>query len=234
MVRDATILVIDDEKEIRDLIEIYLKNEGYRILQAQDGLEALEILEKNEVHLLILDVMMPRLDGIQTCLKIREDKHMPILMLSAKSQDLDKIHGLSTGADDYMTKPFNPLELVARVKSQLRRYLLLNQANQPEPATDEIEVGDLVINTSTHEVRVGGREVKLTPIEFSILELLARHRGIVFSAEKIYERVWNEPFYQSDNTVMVHVRKIREKIEENTRKPRFIKTVWGVGYKIET
>ncbi|PWK15960.1 response regulator transcription factor [Tumebacillus permanentifrigoris] len=232
MVRQATILVIDDEKEIRDLIEIYLKNEGFRILHAQDGVEALELLDTHEVHLIILDVMMPRMDGIVTCLKIREDKHMPILMLSAKSQDLDKIHGLSTGADDYMTKPFNPLELVARVKSQLRRFLLLNQAYLPE--ADEIEVGDLVINTSTHEVRVNGREVKMTPIEFSILELLARNRGIVFSAEKIYERVWNEPFYQSDNTVMVHVRKIREKIEENTRKPRFIKTVWGVGYKIET
>lgn len=231
MVRDARILVVDDEKEIRDLIEIYLKNEGFQVLQAKNGIEALEILEQTEVHLLILDVMMPRFDGIQTCLKVRQDQNVPILMLSAKSQDLDKIHGLSTGADDYMTKPFNPLELVARVKSQLRRYLLLNQANRPKE--DELVIGDLVINTSTHEVHVDGREVKLTPTEFSILELLARNRGIVFSAERIYERVWNERFYQSDNTVMVHVRKIREKLEENTRQPRFIKTVWGVGYKIE-
>ncbi|MBL0387260.1 response regulator transcription factor [Tumebacillus sp. ITR2] len=232
--RDARILVVDDEKEIRDLIEIYLKNEGFHVLHAQDGVEALHILSQQDVDLLILDVMMPRMDGIQACLKIREAKHMPILMLSAKSQDLDKIHGLSTGADDYMTKPFNPLELVARVKSQLRRYLLLNNAKSPTQDHDEIEIGELLINTSTHEVHVGEREVKLTPTEFSILELLARHRGMVFSAERIYERVWEEPFYQSDNTVMVHVRKIREKIEENTRAPRYIKTVWGVGYKIES
>jgi len=227
-----TILIIDDEKEIRDLIEIYLKNEGYRVLTAEDGVQGLEMLGKQEVHLIILDVMMPRMDGIQACLKIREDQNMPILMLSAKSQDMDKIHGLSTGADDYMTEPFNPLELIARVKSQLRRYMRLNQAYTPKE--DEIEIDDLVINTSTHEVRIGGKEVKLTPTEFAILGLLARHRGIVFSAERIYERVWNEAFYQSDNTVMVHIRKIREKIEENTRKPKYIKTVWGVGYKIET
>lgn len=226
-----TILIIDDEKEIRDLIEIYLKNEGYRVLTAEDGVQGLDLLGKQEVHLIILDVMMPRMDGIQACLKIREDQNMPILMLSAKSQDMDKIHGLSTGADDYMTKPFNPLELIARVKSQLRRYMRLNQAYTPKE--NEIEVDDLVINTSTHEVRVGGKDVKLTPTEFAILELLARHRGMVFSAERIYERVWNEAFYQSDNTVMVHIRKIREKIEENTRKPKYIKTVWGVGYKIE-
>ncbi|MCX7569716.1 response regulator transcription factor [Tumebacillus sp. DT12] len=226
-----TILIIDDEKEIRDLIEIYLKNEGYRVLTAEDGVQGLDLLGKQEVHLIILDVMMPRMDGIQACLKIREDQNMPILMLSAKSQDMDKIHGLSTGADDYMTKPFNPLELIARVKSQLRRYMRLNQAYTPKE--NEIEIDDLVINTSTHEVRVGGKDVKLTPTEFAILELLARHRGMVFSAERIYERVWNEAFYQSDNTVMVHIRKIREKIEENTRKPKYIKTVWGVGYKIE-
>lgn len=229
---NETILIIDDEKEIRDLIEIYLKNEGYRVLTAEDGVQGLELLGKQEVHLIILDVMMPRMNGIQACLKIREDQNMPILMLSAKSQDMDKIHGLSTGADDYMTKPFNPLELIARVKSQLRRYMRLNQAYTPKE--DEIEIDDLVINTSTHEVRVGGKEVKLTPTEFAILELLARHRGMVFSAERIYERVWNEAFYQSDNTVMVHIRKVREKIEENTRKPKYIKTVWGVGYKIET
>ncbi|CAJ1001647.1 DNA-binding response regulator [Brevibacillus aydinogluensis] len=225
-------LVVDDDEEIRNLIAIYLQNEGYRVLKAADGMEALEVLKQNEVHLLVLDIMMPRLDGIQACLKIREEQHMPIIMLSAKSQDMDKIYGLSTGADDYMTKPFNPLELVARVKSQLRRYLRLNQGYTARE--DEIEIGDLTINTATREVKVNGRDVKLTPTEFAILELLARNRGVVFSTEQIYERVWKEPFCQSDNTVMVHIRKIREKIEEDTRKPRYIKTVWGVGYKIES
>ncbi|MDA5109670.1 response regulator transcription factor [Brevibacillus sp. LEMMJ03] len=229
---EITVLVVDDDEEIRNLIAIYLQNEGYRVLKAADGLEALEVLKQNEVHLLVLDIMMPRLDGIQACLKIREEQHMPIIMLSAKSQDMDKIYGLSTGADDYMTKPFNPLELVARVKSQLRRYLRLNQGYTARE--DEIEIGDLTINTATREVKVNGRDVKLTPTEFAILELLARNRGVVFSTEQIYERVWKEPFCQSDNTVMVHIRKIREKIEEDTRKPRYIKTVWGVGYKIES
>ncbi|MEJ8543896.1 response regulator transcription factor [Brevibacillus borstelensis] len=228
---EITILVVDDEEEIRNLIAIYLQNEGYRVLKAADGLEALEILRREEVQLLILDVMMPRMDGIQACLKIREEQHLPIIMLSAKSQDMDKIHGLSTGADDYMTKPFNPLELLARVKSQLRRYLKLNQAGAPRE--DELEIGDLLINTATRGVKVSGRDVKLTPTEFAILELLARHPGVVFSTEHIYERVWKESFGQSDNTVMVHIRKLREKIEEDTRKPRYIKTVWGVGYKIE-
>jgi two-component system, OmpR family, response regulator VanR len=231
-VEEITVLVVDDDEEIRNLIAIYLQNEGYRVLKAADGLEALEVLKQNEVHLLVLDIMMPRLDGIQACLKIREEQHMPIIMLSAKSQDMDKIYGLSTGADDYMTKPFNPLELVARVKSQLRRYLRLNQGYTARE--DEIEIGDLTINTATREVKVNGRDVKLTPTEFAILELLARNRGVVFSTEQIYERVWKEPFCQSDNTVMVHIRKIREKIEEDTRKPRYIKTVWGVGYKIES
>ncbi|WP_216369423.1 response regulator transcription factor [Brevibacillus sp. MCWH] len=231
-VEEITVLVVDDDEEIRNLIAIYLQNEGYRVLKAADGMEALEVLKQNEVHLLVLDIMMPRLDGIQACLKIREEQHMPIIMLSAKSQDMDKIYGLSTGADDYMTKPFNPLELVARVKSQLRRYLRLNQGYTARE--DEIEIGDLTINTATREVKVNGRDVKLTPTEFAILELLARNRGVVFSTEQIYERVWKEPFCQSDNTVMVHIRKIREKIEEDTRKPRYIKTVWGVGYKIES
>ncbi|CAM5784581.1 response regulator transcription factor [Brevibacillus borstelensis] len=228
---EITILVVDDEEEIRNLIEIYLQNEGYRVLKAADGVEALEMLRREEVQLLILDVMMPRMDGIQACLKIREQQHLPIIMLSAKSQDMDKIYGLSTGADDYMTKPFNPLELIARVKSQLRRYLKLNQVSALRE--DELEIGDLLINTATRGVKVSGRDVKLTPTEFAILELLARHPGVVFSTEHIYERVWKESFGQSDNTVMVHIRKLREKIEEDTRKPRYIKTVWGVGYKIE-
>lgn len=230
-----TILIVDDEKEIRDLIDIYLKNEGYNTLKAEDGLKALEILENNEVHLIILDIMMPKLDGMQACLKIREERNTPIIMLSAKSEDMDKIMGLTTGADDYLTKPFNPLELIARVKSQLRRYIKLNNSS-PIPNLDKtsiIEIEDLIMNTENHEVFLDGKPVKLTPMEFDILELLGRNRGIVFSIEKIYEKVWKEEFIQSDNTVMVHIRKIREKIEEDPRKPRFIKTVWGVGYKIE-
>jgi DNA-binding response OmpR family regulator len=226
-----TILVVDDEKDILDLLEIYLTNDGYNILKASDGLEALEIVSKQVVDLVILDVMMPKLDGIQTCLKIREQRNMPIIMLSAKSQDMDKIMGLSTGADDYMSKPFNPLELMARVKSQLRRYTRLNVPNARKE--NEIEIDDLIINTTTHEVKVDGRDVKLTPREFAILDLLARNRGMVFSIERIYESVWGEAFFESDNTVMVHIRKIREKTEESPRQPKYIKTVWGVGYKIE-
>ncbi|MDQ1912172.1 response regulator transcription factor [Paenibacillus sp. GD4] len=226
-----TILLVDDEKEIIDLLEIYLKNEGYRLLRASNGWEALSVLQKEEVDLIVLDIMMPKMDGIEACLKIREQKHMPIIMLSAKSQDMDKILGLSTGADDYVTKPFNPLELIARIKSQLRRYTRLNVASVRKE--NEIEVDELTINTATHEVRIDGREVKLTPREFAILELLARNRGTVFSIEKIYETVWQESYFDSDNTVMVHIRKIREKIEDNPRKPKFIKTVWGVGYKVE-
>ncbi|MFH5184266.1 response regulator transcription factor [Paenibacillus sp. TAB 01] len=226
-----TILLVDDEKEIIDLLEIYLKNEGYKLLRAADGEEALQVLRKEEVDLIVLDIMMPKMDGIEACLKIREQRNMPIIMLSAKSQDMDKIWGLSSGADDYMSKPFNPLELIARIKSQLRRYTRLNvpQANR----ANEIEVDELTINTSTHEVKLEGREIKLTPREFAILELLARNRGIVWSIEKIYETVWQEAYFDSDNTVMVDIRKIREKIEQNPRKPKFIKTVWGVGYKVD-
>ncbi|RJS50266.1 response regulator transcription factor [Bacillus sp. PK3_68] len=226
-----TILVVDDEKEIRDLIEIYLKNEGYEVLLASDGEEGLDILRNNEVHLIILDIMMPKIDGIHMCIKVRQIAEMPIIMLSAKTQDMDKIMGLTTGADDYVTKPFNPLELVARIKSQLRRYMKMSGGMAQKD--NEIVIGEMVISVSTHEVMVGNQEVKLTPREFSILELLARNRGIVFSVDQIYETVWKEPSFQSDNTIMVHIRKIREKVEENPRKPRYIKTVWGVGYKIE-
>ncbi|MCZ8519240.1 MULTISPECIES: response regulator transcription factor [Paenibacillus] len=225
------ILIVDDEKDIIDLIEIYLRNEGYRLLRASNGLEALSLLEKEDVDLIVLDLMMPKMDGIEACLKIRETRNMPIIMLSAKSQDMDKILGLGTGADDYMTKPFNPLELIARIKSQLRRYTRLNVAAPNRE--HEIEVDDLTINTATHEVKLDGREIRLTPREFAILELLARNRGTVWSIERIYETVWKETYLDSDNTVMVHIRKIREKIEDNPRKPRFIKTVWGVGYKVE-
>ncbi|KZL90534.1 alkaline phosphatase synthesis transcriptional regulatory protein PhoP [Clostridium magnum DSM 2767] len=227
-----TILIVDDEKEIRDLIGIYLENEGFRVIKACNGLDALKVLETEEVHLIILDIMMPKMDGMKACLKIRESRNMPIIMLSAKSEDMDKILGLTTGADDYLTKPFNPLELIARIKSQIRRYTKLN--NSQKVKVDEIiEIDDLIIDTNNHEVKIGNKLVNLTKREFEILELLANNRGMVFSTEKIYESVWQEQFYESDNTVMVHIRKIREKIEENTRKPKYIKTVWGVGYKIE-
>jgi DNA-binding response OmpR family regulator len=230
-VSKETILVVDDEKEIRDLITIYLKNEGYEVLQAGDGAEGLELVKKHQVHLVVLDIMMPKVDGIHMCMKVREIAEMPIIMLSAKTQDMDKILGLTTGADDYVTKPFNPLELIARIKSQLRRYMKMSGGFIQDE--NEIEIGDMKINVATHEVIVAEEEVKLTPREFSILELLARNRGMVFSADQIYERIWNEQPFQSDNTVMVHIRNIREKTEENPRKPRYIKTVWGVGYKIE-
>ncbi|GAB0166854.1 response regulator transcription factor [Lysinibacillus sp. CTST325] len=226
-----TILIVDDEKEIRNLIAIYLKNEGYDVLEASDGEEGLTLLKKHQVHLIVLDIMMPNVDGIEMCMKVREIAEMPIIMLSAKSQDMDKIVGLSLGADDYVTKPFNPLELIARIKSQLRRYIKMNRLDRMNE--NEIEIGDMRINTDTHEVIVNNEKVKLTPREFSILELFARNQGIVMSAEQIYEKVWKEEAIQSENTVMVHIRKIRERIETNPRNPQYIKTVWGVGYKIE-
>ncbi|UHA71894.1 response regulator transcription factor [Paenibacillus sp. 481] len=226
-----TVLLVDDEKEIVQLIEIYLKNEGYRLLKATNGLEALQLLNSNVVDLIILDVMMPQMDGIEACMKIREQSNTPIIMLSAKSQDMDKITGLSIGADDYVTKPFNPLELMARVKSQLRRYKQFNTAS-PQDDT-EIQIDGLVINIATHSVTVDDVSVKLTPREFAVLKLLAVNCGIVLSMEKIYQEVWNEPFMESKNTVMVHIRKIREKIEKDSQNPRYIKTVWGIGYKME-
>ena len=228
------ILIVDDEKEIRDLIEIYLKSEGYETLKAADVEEALNILNREDPDLIILDIMMPKMNGIDACLKIREERQMPIIMLSAKSEDVDKILGLNMGADDYLTKPFNPLELVARVKSQLRRFYKLNpRAIKKEDDGKTINIEDMVINLDTHEIFIGDKEIKLTPTEFDILVLLAKNKGKVFSIANIYESVWNQEFLESDNTVMVHIRKIREKIEENPRKPKFIKTVWGVGYKIE-
>ncbi|WP_375200260.1 response regulator transcription factor [Bacillus sp. RS11] len=226
-----TILIVDDEKEIRNLIAIYLKNEGFDVLEASDGEEGLNLLTKHKVHLIVLDIMMPNVDGIEMCMKVREKAEMPIIMLSAKSQDMDKITGLTLGADDYVTKPFNPLELIARIKSQLRRYIKMNRLDTMNE--NEIEIGDMRINTATHEVVVNNEKVKLTPREFSVLELLARNQGMVMSAEQIYERVWKEEAIQSENTVMVHIRKIRERIETNPRNPQYIKTVWGVGYKIE-
>ena len=226
------ILVCDDDKEIVEAIEIYLSQEGYHILKAYDGIEALEVLEKEEVNLLILDVMMPRLDGIRATLKIREKNSIPIIILSSKSEDADKILGLNIGADDYVTKPFNPLELVARVKSQLRRYNQLGGSKKENEDT-VYETGGLRINDDLKEVTVDGEPVKLTPIEYNILLLLMKNQGRVFSINQIYESIWNEDAIGADNTVAVHIRHIREKIEINPKEPRYLKVVWGVGYKIE-
>lgn len=226
------ILVCDDDKEIVDAIDIYLSQEGYHILKAYDGLQAIEIMKKEEVHLILLDIMMPNLDGIRATRKIRETSSVPIIMLSAKSEDVDKILGLNIGADDYITKPFNPLELIARVKSQLRRYTQLGNL-----ATEEKEAvyvcGGLVVNDNLKTVTVDGEPVKLTPIEYNILVLLIKNQGKVFSIEQIYENIWNEEAIGADNTVAVHIRHIREKIEINPREPRYLKVVWGIGYKIE-
>lgn len=224
------ILIVDDDEEIRKIMGIYLENEGYEILKAENGGNALKFISENEIDLVLLDIMMPGMDGIETCMKIRETDIMPIIFLSAKSEDLDKIQGLASGADDYITKPFNAMELIARVKSQIRRYTRYSTVvNTPK---NIIEIGNLDINTDTRQVFIGDKEARLTPKEFDILELLASNKGMVFSIEKIYERVWGEDFLKSDNTVMVHLTKIREKIEEDTRQPVYIKTIWGVGYKI--
>lgn len=225
------ILVCDDDKEIVDAIEIYLQQEGYHILKAYDGEQALQVLKECEIHLLIIDVMMPKLDGIRATLKIREESSIPIIILSAKSEDADKILGLNIGADDYVSKPFNPLELVARVKSQLRRYTQLG--NAAEGSKRVYQVGGLIINDDLKEVLVDEEPVKLTPIEYNILLLLVRNQGKVFSINQIYESIWNEDAIGADNTVAVHIRHIREKIEINPKEPRYLKVVWGVGYKIE-
>lgn len=226
------VLVCDDDREIVEAIEIYLSQEGYKVLKAYDGEEALKVLDREKVDLLIIDVMMPKLDGIRATLKIREKKNMPIIILSAKSEDADKILGLNVGADDYMTKPFNPLELTARVKSQLRRYTQLgstiDKSNQAVYA-----VGGLSIDDEQKEVTVDGKPVRLTPIEYNILLLLVKNQGKVFSIDQIYESIWNEDAIRVDNTVAVHIRHIREKIEINPKEPRYLKVVWGVGYKIE-
>lgn len=224
------ILIIDDDKEIRNLVGIYLENEGMVTEKFEDAIEAMKFLQKNEVDLIVLDIMLPKMDGIQACMKIREERNMPIIMLSAKSEDMDKIQGLMSGADDYLSKPFNPLELIARVKSQLRRT---NKYNTNLSASKNvIEIGELKINGDTRQVYVQNQEVRLTPKEFDILELLVRNKGIVLSVQKIYEAVWKEEFLKSDNNVMVHITKIRDKIEEDPKRPIYVKTVWGVGYKI--
>lgn len=225
-----TVLVADDDQDIRDGIEIYLKNEGYDVLKAADGQEALTLLDENEVHLLILDIMMPNMDGITATFKIREVRNIPIIMLSAKVEDSDKIHGLSVGADDYVTKPFHPMELMARVKSQLRRYV---QFGTYEGQQQKVVVDGLELDEEAKRITVDGKIVKLTPIEYKITELLMKNAGRVFSINEIYERVWNEEAYNAENIVAVHIRKIREKIEADPRNPRYVKVVWGIGYKIE-
>ncbi len=227
------ILVCDDDKQIVEAISIYLTGEGYQVIKAFDGYDVLKILEKENVDLIILDVMMPGLDGIRTTLKIREKSSIPIIILSAKGEDTDKILGSNIGADDYITKPFNPLEMVARVKSQLRRYTQLGNMNEQSKGEAIYSCGGLVINDDTKEVSVDGELVKLTPIEYNILLLLVRNAGKVFSIDEIYTSIWNEEAIGADNTVAVHIRHIREKIEINSRKPKYLKVVWGVGYKIE-
>ncbi len=227
------ILVVDDDKEIVESIEIYLKNEGFNIFKAYNGIEALETLIEKEIHLILMDIMMPKLDGIKATIKIREEKNIPIILVSAKSEDTDKIMGLNIGADDYITKPFNLLELIARVKSNLRRYVTLGNYNNDNFNKDILKSGGLELNISTKEVKVDGEIVKITPIEFKILKLLLSNKGRVFSIDEIYEKVWNEESFNVENTVAVHIRRIREKIEINPKEPRYLKVVWGVGYKIE-
>ncbi|MEE1312466.1 MAG: response regulator transcription factor [Lachnospiraceae bacterium] len=228
------ILVADDDKEIVRAIKKLLEMEGYQVLTAYNGLEALEQLVEQEVHLILLDIMMPKLDGLSAMMKIREDKNIPILLLSAKTEESDKVLGLSMGADDYISKPYRPAELLARVKSSLRRYLYLGNCTKEEDVQKNIiENGGLVLNLDEKQIYVDGEPVKLTATEYRIVELLMKNRGRVFSAEEIYERVWKEPAFATENTVMVHIRRIREKIEINPKVPKYLKVVWGIGYKME-
>lgn len=226
-----TVLVCDDDKEIVDAIEIYLQQEGFDVVKAYDGEQALEAMKTNKIDLIVIDVMMPKMDGIHATLQIRKESSIPIIFLSAKTEDADKILGLNVGADDYVTKPFNPLELVARVKSQIRRSTTFSNAAMPGETA--YEAGGLVINDDLKKVTVDGEEIKLTPIEYNILLLLAKNKGKVYSISQIYESIWNEEAIGADNTVAVHIRHIREKIEINPKEPRYLKVVWGVGYKIE-
>lgn len=226
------VLIVEDDKEIREGVQIYLQSQGYKVFQAADGIEGLEVLEKEEIHLAIIDIMMPRMDGIRMTMKLREKYDFPVIMLSAKSEEVDKITGLNIGADDYVTKPFQTGELAARVKSQLRRYQKFG-VQDPAERTDEIRLENLHIDKSLHAVEAFGKQVHLTHLEFEILYLLASHPGKVFSTDEIFERVWKEKSYDMSNTVMVHIRRLREKLEGRQRKAQIIKTVWGVGYKIE-
>lgn len=224
------ILVCDDDKEIVDAIKIYLNNEGYKVFKAFNGIEALEIIEKNEIHLIVMDVMMPKMDGLRAVMKIRENNNIPVIMLSAKTEDTDKIMGLNMGADDYISKPFNPLELIARVKSQLRRYTTLGSL---ETKSNVYKTGELVVDDESKIITVDGEEVQLTAVQYKILRLLIANAGRVYSIDEIYEKVWKEPAFNPENTVAVHIRKIREKIEINPKEPKYLKVVWGIGYKVE-
>ena len=229
-----TILVCDDDKEIVSAIEIYLSKEGYNIVKAYDGKEALEKLEMNEIHLIILDIMMPKMDGITVANEVRKNKSIPIIMLSAKSEDYDKVSGLNNGADDYITKPFNPMELIARVNSQIRRYTRLGSIADKENENKNIyKSGELIIKDDTKQVTVDGVEIKLTPTEYNILKFLTKNKGKVYSIEQIYENVWEDEAYGADNIIAVHIRHIREKIEINPKEPKYLKVIWGIGYKIE-
>ena len=224
------ILVCDDDKEILEAIKIYLENEGYKVVKATNGLEALELIEDNQIHLIIMDIMMPKMDGIRATMKIREENNIPVIMLSAKSEDTDKIIGLNMGADDYITKPFNLLELIARVKSQLRRYTTLGSL---ETKTNVYQSGGLEIDDERKVITVDGEDIYLTPVQYKILRLLTANAGKVFSIDEIYEKVWREEAINAENTIAVHIRKIREKIEINPKEPKYLKVVWGIGYKIE-
>ena len=228
----VNILVCDDDKEIAGALEIYLRNEGYNVFKAYDGMEALSIVKQNQIHLILMDVMMPNLDGIQATMKIREENNIPIIMLSAKSEDYDKIIGLNVGADDYITKPFNPLELIARVKSHLRRFTRLGSMDS-EGKEGIYTSGGLEVDDNEKKITVDGELIPVTPTEFGILKLLTQNAGKVFSIEQIYESVWNESAYNPENTVAVHIRRIREKIEINPKNPKYLKVVWGIGYKVE-
>ena len=226
------ILVVDDDREIVGAIEIYLKKEGYNIIKAYNGNEALEKVKENEIHLIILDIMMPEKDGLETLEELRKDKSIPVILLSAKSEDYDKIGGLNQGADDYITKPFNPLELIARVNSQIRRYVSLG-AMEKKDNKQIYRTGELILDDETKKVTVDGKEVKLTATEFNILKFLLKNKGKVYSIPQIYENVWNEESYGAENIIAVHIRHIREKIEINPKEPRYLKVIWGIGYKIE-
>jgi len=228
------ILVVDDDKEIVNAIDIYLSKEGYNVIKAYDGIKALKVVEKNDnIHLILLDIMMPKLDGISTANLIRKDKSIPIIMLSAKSEDYDKITGLNNGADDYITKPFNPLELIARVNSQIRRYTHLGSIADKQKEGNTYYSGDLLINDDMKQVTVEGKEIKLTPTEYNILKFLTKNKGIVYSIEQIYKNVWEDECYGAENIIAVHIRHIREKIEINPKEPKYLKVIWGIGYKIE-
>ena len=227
------ILIVDDEIEIIELMEVYLLNDGYKVFKATNGLDALNIINEEKIHLVILDIMMPGIDGLQVCMKIRKEYNIPIIMASAKGQEMDKIQGLSTGADDYIVKPFSTMELLARVKAQIRRYVYLNENHKQLDNKDVIEIKGITINKRNHKVNLFGTELKLTPTEYKILLLLASNSGRVFSAEDIYKEIWEEKYFEGNNTVMAHIWRLREKLEDNPKEPKIVETVWGVGYKIE-